>query len=92
MVRTETLDWDKQQKELDEMFDEGLERQYEDLPDVDMPEGLRDGGAGLFEHQVKGIKWMLKREIEPSMPPFYKEVTEGGQKVSGVVSVIVSTA
>ena len=53
------LDWNKQQQALDEMFDDQLEKQYEDLPNVDMPAVL--SGVKLFDHQIKGIKWMLQK-------------------------------
>jgi len=79
VVSTRKLDWNQQQKALDEMFDAQLENQYKELPNVEMPAVFR--GVDLFDHQIKGIKWMLKKETEANMPPFYKEVKEGGRKM-----------
>ena len=31
---------------------------------------------------MKGIQWLLKREIKATLPPFYREVEEGGKTVS----------
>ena len=79
VVVRKKLDWNKQQQALDEMFDKQLEIQYENLPNVKMPSVFRD--IELFDFQKKGIKWLVKQELESSIPPFYTEVREGGQKV-----------
>lgn len=79
VVRRKRLDWNQQQQALDDLFDKQLEKQYEDLPHIDMPDVF--SGVKLFDHQVKGIKWMVKQETEPRIPPFYQVVKESGKKV-----------
>ena len=74
------LDWNRQQKALDEMFDRALSEQYRDLPeDLAVPCLRRD--VRLFDHQVKGIRWLHKRETEGSPAPFYRRVTENGREM-----------
>jgi SWI/SNF-related matrix-associated actin-dependent regulator of chromatin subfamily A3 len=77
-VTTKKLDWNQQQKALDEMFDKTLSEQYKDLPDVSMPTSCLKG-ITLFEHQVQGIKWMIKKEKFGGAAPFYKKVKEQGR-------------
>ena len=76
-ITTKKLDWNQQQKALDEMFDKTLSEQYKDLPDVSIPICLKD--VTLFEHQVLGIKWMIKKEKYGGAAPFYKSVKEQGR-------------
>ncbi|KAL7426073.1 hypothetical protein ACHAXH_000525, partial [Discostella pseudostelligera] len=75
-VVTKKLDWNAQQVALDELFDVALKKQYENLPIIAMPDCLQN--ITLMEHQIKGIKWLVKRETEASPPPFYKSVREKG--------------
>lgn len=74
------MDWNTQQKQLDEMFDKQLEDQYKELPDIEMPYHLLKG-IKLFEYQVKGVKWLVKKETMASPAPFYKSVKEKGQNM-----------
>eukprot|EP00594_Rhizosolenia_setigera_P011544 CAMPEP_0178958718 /NCGR_PEP_ID=MMETSP0789-20121207/11812_1 /TAXON_ID=3005 /ORGANISM="Rhizosolenia setigera, Strain CCMP 1694" /LENGTH=953 /DNA_ID=CAMNT_0020641483 /DNA_START=160 /DNA_END=3021 /DNA_ORIENTATION=+ len=74
------MDWGAQQKQLDEMFDKQLEDQYKGLPDIEMPYHLLKG-IKLFEYQVKGVKWLVKKETMASPAPFYKSVKEMGQNM-----------
>lgn len=73
---TKKLDWNAQQAALDKLFDVALKKQYENLPNIAMPDCLRN--ITLMEHQIKGIKWLVKRETAASPPPFYKSVREKG--------------
>jgi SNF2 family DNA or RNA helicase len=73
------LDWNAQQKALDEMFDKQLEDQYKNLPDILMPACLTN--ITLFDYQIQGIKWLVKKETSPSPAPFYKQVVEKGKQV-----------
>lgn len=61
------------------MFDQQLKDQYKNLPKISMPDYLT--GVSLLEHQEKGVKWLVKREITPSPPPFYKKVNENRQQL-----------
>jgi len=69
VVKTRILDWNQQQKALDDIFDAPLEKQYKDLPNVEMPAVFKD--VHLFDYQIKGINCMLKQETEKNIPPFY---------------------
>ncbi len=71
------MDWNHQQKTLDEMFDKQLKELYKDLPDIAMPNCLV--GITLMQYQVKGIQWLLKKETNASPAPFYKKVREKGK-------------
>jgi SNF2 family DNA or RNA helicase len=73
VVRTK-MDWNAQQAALDKMFDKQLEEQYKNLPDISIPRSLI--GITLMDFQVKGIKWLIKKETAASPAPFYKEVRE----------------
>ena len=77
-VVTKRLDWNKQQQALDKMFDKELEAQYKDLPNVNMPSCFK--GITLFDYQIQGIKWLLKKEAGATAP-FYKSVKEGGKQM-----------
>lgn len=78
-VVSKKLDWNKQQQALDEMFDKHLSEQYNDLPNINMPSCLRN--IELFEYQIQGIKWLLKKENGENAAPFYKSVKEGGKNM-----------
>ena len=76
-VTRKKLDWNQQQKALDDMFDKTLSEQYKDLPNISMPSCLK--GVTLFDHQVQGIKWLFKREMDGRAAPFYKKIKENGR-------------
>lgn len=78
-VSRKKMNWQQQEEALNKMFDKQLEDQYKNLPDVSMPSCLK--GITLFDFQIKGVKWLLKKETDPSPAPFYKQVTEKGKKV-----------
>ena len=78
-VVTKKLDWNLQQAALDELFDVALKEQYKNLPNIAMPDCLQN--ITLMEHQIKGIKWLVKRETNASPPPFYKSVRERGTEM-----------
>ncbi len=79
IVSRTKLNWQQQEEALNKMFDKQLEDQYKDLPDVSMPSCLK--GITLFDYQIKGVKWLFKKETNPSPAPFYKQVTEKGKKL-----------
>lgn len=76
-VAKKKMDWNAQQAALDEMFDQHLKDQYKDLPNIAMPDCF--SGLTLMEHQIQGIKWLVKRETNPAPAPFYKKVKEKKQ-------------
>lgn len=73
-VATKKLDWTAQQTALDELFDVALKKQYENLPNITVPDCLQN--ISLMEHQIKGIKWLVTRETHASLPPFYTNAQE----------------
>lgn len=73
-VTIKKLDWTAQQDALDKMFDQSLEQQLKNLPDIEMSPCLQN--ISLLEYQVLGIKWLVKREMNPLPAPFYKKVKE----------------
>lgn len=73
-VTTKKLDWTAQQAALDKMFDQSLQQQYKDLPNIEMSPCLQN--ITLLDYQVLGIKWLVKRETKPIPAPFYKKVKE----------------
>lgn len=61
------------------MFDQSLQSQYKDLPDIPMSSCLQN--ITLMEYQVLGIKWLVKRETRPAPAPFYKVVKENKKQM-----------
>jgi hypothetical protein len=54
------------------MFDQTLQEQYKNLPDIPMSRCFQN--ISLMDYQVLGIKWLVKRETQPAPAPFYKKV------------------
>lgn len=79
-LRTERkkMELDKMQQKLDKMFDKQLEEQYRELPDIDMPYHLLKD-IELFDYQIQGIKWLVKKETVQSLAPFYEVRKFGGK-------------
>eukprot|EP00980_Cylindrotheca_fusiformis_P021352 scaffold8235_cov113-Cylindrotheca_fusiformis.AAC.6 len=75
-VRREKIDWCRQQEELDSMFDQQLQRQLQNLPDLDMPNFCN---LQLFDFQVQGIRFLVQKETNPQPPPFFTTVKEQGR-------------
>ena len=73
------LDWNRQQAALDNMFDKQLKAQLKDLPDIAMPDTLKN--ITLMDYQIQGIKWLVKKEKDASPAPFYKKVKENGKNL-----------
>lgn len=71
-ITTRKLDWTAQQAALDKMFDQTLQEQYKNLPDIPMSRCFQN--ISLMDYQVLGIKWLVKRETQPAPAPFYKKV------------------
>ncbi len=83
IVEKKKMDWQQQERELDEMFDKQLQDQMKQLPKVNMPNHLLRG-IELFDYQVQGIKWLVKQETHDNTctsRPFYKQVRENGAVV-----------
>jgi SWI/SNF-related matrix-associated actin-dependent regulator of chromatin subfamily A3 len=79
-VMTKKLDWGAQQAALDKMFDVALKEQYTNLPNITMPTCLSDN-ITLFDYQIKGVQWLVKRETEATPAPFYTKVNENGRSM-----------
>lgn len=77
-VRTRTLDWRAQQKDLDDMFEKQAKDQLTNLPVLPRTLPLV---TDLLEHQALGIRWMAQRENCEDPPPFFRQVIEGGKKL-----------
>ena len=74
VVRTRTLDWKDQQKQLDALFDAQQKEKLAHLPDVVLPACLT---STLLEHQLTGVRWLVGRERNSGDRPFWKPVQEG---------------
>lgn len=79
-IVTKKLIWGAQQAALDKMFDVALKEQYKDLPTIEMPSCLSDN-ITLFDYQIKGVQWLVKREKEASPAPFYTKVNENQREM-----------
>lgn len=79
-VTRSKLDWNQQQKELDDMFDKTLQDQYKNLPNIPMSPCFKKH-TSLLEHQIQGIKWLYQREVGGKPAPFYKPIKEKGKTV-----------
>jgi hypothetical protein len=73
LVQKYTMNWTVQQKDLDDMFDAQSKKQLEGLPLVPTPPTLV---TELMEHQVIGLRWMVRNEVNPPLVPFFKEVKQ----------------
>jgi SWI/SNF-related matrix-associated actin-dependent regulator of chromatin subfamily A3 len=87
VVTNQTLDWKSAQQNLDLLFDQLLQDQLKDLPDVPMPSAII---TPLLDHQIDGIRWLCHHETTihdvPTMSttrnvPFYKPIQERGRTV-----------
>ena len=65
------------QQALDDMFKD-MEEMLRNLPP---PPHLPDLLCELHPHQKQGLSWMLKREKEPEMDPFWEKTKEEGKVV-----------
>ena len=77
VVQRTKINWEKQQEELDKMFDEQLERQLQNLPPLPAPSCLQF--ITLFDFQIQGIRWLVQNETHPRPAPFFTTVQEKGQ-------------
>jgi SWI/SNF-related matrix-associated actin-dependent regulator of chromatin subfamily A3 len=88
-VVQQTMKWETAQENLDQMFDQLVQDQLLNLPNVDMPPAL---STPLLDHQLEGIRWMYHKEkmaisenisgndVGPvNSIPFYKPVKEKGR-------------
>lgn len=90
-VVQQTMKWETAQENLDQMFDQLVQDQLLNLPNIELPPSLT---TPLLDHQVEGIRWMYHKEkmaIAKNIPgddggtanfiPFYKQVQEKGRTV-----------
>lgn len=79
-VSTEKVDWEKERKEMDKLFEKQTEEQLEGLADFVKPIGLKDT-TNPFPHQEDGIRWLVQQEKNPKPNPFVRERTlKSGEK------------
>ncbi|KAL3893140.1 MAG: hypothetical protein SGARI_008359 [Bacillariaceae sp.] len=68
----ETIDWEKETKEMDRMFNHQSKEMIAKLPRYVQPIGLKNG-TKLLDHQKDGVRWLLSQELNPNKNPFYSE-------------------
>lgn len=79
-VETEVIDWEKERKEMDKIFEQQARDKLKYLPQMVMPHQFRNDVV-LFQHQKDGIRWLVNQENNPPPSPFYRESTrEDGSK------------
>jgi SNF2 family DNA or RNA helicase len=69
---TKTVDWKKENKEMDKMFDSQAAKQLRDLPPFEMPEGFQKH-VKFFDHQKDGLRWLLQQETNAPPNPFVRK-------------------
>jgi SNF2 family DNA or RNA helicase len=70
--KVQTVDWKKQNKEMDKMFESQSAQQLQNLPEFVRPKEFKKS-VTLFDHQVDGIRWLLKQEQNAPPNPFVRE-------------------
>lgn len=65
-----SMDWEQQQQELDNMFEQILQEQLADLPDIAMPTQFARN-IHLYDYQKQGIRWLYKQEQCDQEHPFF---------------------
>jgi len=73
-VETEIVDWEKESKLLDDMFEEQAREKLANLPDLEMPRQFRPS-VELFQHQIDGIRWLAAQEQGRELSPFVRKLT-----------------
>lgn len=68
-----TVDWEGQQKALEEMFEEQSLKKIQELPQLEMPALLSK--HHLFDHQRDGIRWLVAQEEEKT-PAYFKKTAD----------------
>jgi hypothetical protein len=66
-----TMDWEKQQKELDAMFDQAHKDQMADVPEYELSPLLKN--VNLYDYQIAGIRWLMHQERCAKLPPYFKQ-------------------
>jgi SNF2-related domain len=70
------VDWEAQQKQLDEMFDQLHKDQMVDVPEYELSPLLNR--IEFFDYQVDGIRWLMHQERHETMLPFFKRMPDRG--------------
>ncbi|CAJ1964574.1 unnamed protein product [Cylindrotheca closterium] len=78
VIQTQALDWNQQQKQLDDIFEKQLESQLKDLPNLEMPSAFKSK-LKLFDYQIQGIRFLVQKERNPPPAPFFRKVKEQGK-------------
>jgi len=73
------VDWKKQVKYLDVLFEEHTKAQVEKMPKIEFDELPLQ--TSLFPHQEVGIRWLKHKESGKEAVPFYLKIKEGGKEV-----------
>jgi len=68
---TQTVDWKKENKEMDKMFESQAAQQLKDLQPFVMPEGFQKH-ITFFDHQKDGLRWLVKQETNAPPNPFVR--------------------
>jgi hypothetical protein len=65
------VDWQKEHKQMDSMFESQIAKQLDGLPPFQRPPGLKESVI-FFDHQTDGVSWLLKQEVDAPPNPFNK--------------------
>mmetsp|Transcript_48711 Transcript_48711/g.54492 ORF Transcript_48711/g.54492 Transcript_48711/m.54492 type:complete len:756 (-) Transcript_48711:139-2406(-) len=71
-AHTQTVDWKKENKEMDKIFESQAAKQLKDLQPFVMPEGFQKQ-IKFFDHQKDGLRWLIKQETNAPLNPFVRE-------------------
>ena len=72
--KLQTVDWKKENKEMDKMFESQSKQQLQDLPPFEQPKGFKKS-VTFYDHQKDGIRWLLQQEQNAPPNPFVRERT-----------------
>ena len=71
-AHTQTVDWKKENKEMDKIFESQAAKQLKDLQPFVMPKGFQKK-ITFFDHQKDGLRWLIKQETNAPLNPFVRE-------------------
>jgi vacuolar-type H+-ATPase subunit I/STV1 len=57
-VANEKVDWEKERKDMDKLFEKQVEEQLQGLEPFNKPNRLKKS-AKVYEHQMDGIRWLV---------------------------------
>ena len=70
--KLQTVDWKKENKEMDKMFESQSAQQLKNLPPFERPKGFKKS-VEFFKHQEDGIRWLVQQEQNAPPNPFVRE-------------------